>query len=168
MTVLLVTQLRFARSEFRRALEGVTEEDAVRRILPLNAISWMVGHMANQENRYWVNLAQGKTIFPRLNDLVGYHKPASTPALAEMWAAWQEITSAADIYFDSLASSDLTNFFTWKDKPVQENVGTLLQRNTFHYWYHTGEAAAVRQMLGHTDLPEFVGDMSANFYHAEE
>ena len=30
----------------------------------------------------------------------------------------------------------------------------------YHYWYHLGEAHATRQMLGHTDLPQFVGDMS--------
>ena len=33
----------------------------------------------------------------------------------------------------------------------------MLLRVTYHYWYHTGEAAAVRQLLGHVDLPEFVG-----------
>ena len=31
----------------------------------------------------------------------------------------------------------------------------------YHYWFHIGEAHAVRQMLGHVDLPDFVGDMSA-------
>jgi hypothetical protein len=44
----------------------------------------------------------------------------------------------------------------------------LLHRNLYHYWYHTGEAAAIRQMLGHTDLPQFVGDMSQAFYRKEE
>jgi hypothetical protein len=27
----------------------------------------------------------------------------------------------------------------------------------YHYWYHTGENAAIRQMLGHTNLPQYVG-----------
>jgi uncharacterized damage-inducible protein DinB len=167
MTHLLVSQLRFARSEFRRALEGVTAEEAVRRFMPMNSISWMVGHLANQENRYWVNLGQGKTLAPGLNDLVGYHKPASTPALDEMWVVWGEITTAADAFLDTLTPEKLSTFFIWKDKPVQESIGTLLQRNIYHYWYHTGESAAVRQMLGHTDLPEFVGDMSAAIYQPE-
>ena len=35
----LVTQLRFTRSEFTRCLEGVSEEDARRRLLPMNCIS---------------------------------------------------------------------------------------------------------------------------------
>jgi len=39
----LVTQLRFARSEFVRCLEGISDEDARHRIMPMNCISWMVG-----------------------------------------------------------------------------------------------------------------------------
>lgn len=27
----------------------------------------------------------------------------------------------------------------------------------YHYWYHTGEIMAVRQLLGHERLPQFVG-----------
>ncbi len=38
-------------------------------------------------------------------------------------------------------------------------MGTLLQRVIYHYWYHTGENVAIRQMFGHTDLPEFVGNI---------
>ncbi|MBE3039181.1 MAG: DinB family protein, partial [Chloroflexi bacterium] len=53
MTHLLVTQLRFARSEFVRCLDGIPAEDAVRRMGPMNSISWMVGHLSNQENTYW-------------------------------------------------------------------------------------------------------------------
>jgi hypothetical protein len=28
-----------------------------------------------------------------------------------------------------------------------------------HYWFHMGESQAIRQMLGHTNLPQFVGDI---------
>ena len=48
-----------------------------------------------------------------------------------------------------------------------ENVGALLLRNIYHYWYHLGEAGAVRQMLGHADLPQFVGDMAGVQYRRE-
>jgi hypothetical protein len=43
----------------------------------------------------------------------------------------------------------------------------MLMRVIYHYWYHTGEAAAVRQMLGHVELPEFVGDMDEATYRPE-
>jgi len=48
-----------------------------------------------------------------------------------------------------------------------ESVGTMLYRNTYHYWFHTGEAHAIRQMLGHGELPQLVGNMSAALYRPE-
>ncbi len=165
---LLVAQLRFARSEFVRALEGVSEQDAVRRLMPMNCISWMVGHLANQEHRYWVIFAQNKNVAPGLYELVGYGKPASTPALGDMWAAWRKVTAVADEYLDTLTPELMQGYLLRDGKPVDESIGTLLLRNIYHYWYHTGEASAVRQMLGHTNLPEFVGDINTAAYRPEE
>jgi hypothetical protein len=45
-----------------------------------------------------------------------------------------------------------------------QDGGTLLLRNTDHYWFHTGEAHAVRQMLGHGDLSQFVGSFEGYGY----
>ena len=163
----LVDQLRFARSEFVRCLEGISAEDAIRRLEPMNCISWMVGHLANQESAYWVLIAQGQTLVPGLNNLVGTGKPASTPPLDEMWAAWHTITAAADVYLESLTPALLQTHLEWRGQPRPESVGTMLYRNIYHYWFHTGEAFAVRQMLGHTGLPEFVGDMSRATYRPE-
>jgi len=153
----LVEQLHFARFEFARCLEGVSEEDAVKRLMPMNCIGWMVGHLANQEQRYWVERAQKRTVVPGLNNRVGFGKPASTPPLSEMWEAWQTITAAADEYLTTLTPPDLLIYLTVEGKPMAENVGLLLYRNIYHYWFHTGEAHAVRQQLGHGDLPQFVG-----------
>jgi hypothetical protein len=164
---LLVSQLHFARSEFVRCLEGVSEEDAIRRILPMNCISWMVGHLANQEHRNWVIFGQGKNIVPDLYELVGFGKPASTPPLKEMWTVWHTVTAEADRYLATLTPEIMPTFFLRDGKPVNESIGTLLMRNTLHYWYHTGEASAVRQLLGHANVPEFVGDMSAAAYRPE-
>ncbi|VAW31458.1 hypothetical protein MNBD_CHLOROFLEXI01-2944, partial [hydrothermal vent metagenome] len=96
MTHPLVTQLQFARSEFVRCLEGLSDEDARQRLLPMNCISWMIGHLATQEQFYWVYFPQGKMVQPKLNELVGFGRPASTPPLTDMWQAWQDITVAAD------------------------------------------------------------------------
>jgi len=163
----LVKQLYFARSEFQRCLEGLSEADGVRRLEPMNSISWMVGHLANQEHFYWVILAQRKFLAPGLNDLVGTGKPPSTPPLAEMQAVWQTITSAADAFLETLDNARLLEFQMFNGEPIRYNIGTQLQRNIYHYWFHTGEAHAVRQMLGHGDLPQFVGDMSAAVYLPE-
>jgi uncharacterized damage-inducible protein DinB len=163
----LVSQLRFARSEFVRGLDGVSEEDGTRRVLPMNSLGWMVGHLANQEHRYWVSLAQQTVVFPDLDARVGYGQPASTPPLAEMWGVCKSVTAAADAYLDTLTPEILATFLRRDGKPVAESVGTLLLRNIYHYWFHTGEAAAVRQMLGHTRLPDFVGDMKEAPYRPE-
>ena len=163
----LVIQLRFTRSEFVRCLKDVSPEDGVRRIMPMNCISWVVGHLANQEQAFWVLLAQERMVVPGLNDLVGTGKPASTPPLDEMWAAWHTITQAADPYLDTLTTATLQTYFVYKGKPRPESIGTMQLRNIYHYWYHTGEAHAIRDMLGHRELPQFVGDMSEGFYRPE-
>jgi DinB superfamily len=163
----LVIQLRFARSEFMRCLEGVTEEEAVKRPLPMNCLSWVVGHMANQENRFWVIRAQGKNAAPGLHERVGYGQPASTPSLSEMWGMWRAVTASADMYLDTLTPEILQTHFIVDGNPFPESVGTMLMRNLYHYWFHTGEAHAIRQILGHKDLPDFVGDMEKASYAPE-
>ncbi len=166
MTHPLVAQLRFTRNEFVRCLEGVSAEDAVRRLGPMNCISWTVGHLANQENFYWVQCGQGQELAPHLHRL-GYGQPASTPPLDEMWDAWRTVTTAADRYLDRLTPELLQTHLEWNGKPRHESAGTMLMRNIYHYWFHTGEAHAIRQQLGHTDLPQFVGDMSEALYRPE-
>jgi hypothetical protein len=163
----LVTQLRFTRSELVRCLRGVSEEDAVKRLLPMNCISWIIGHLANQEQAYWVLIAQDKIAVPRLNDLVGFGKPASTPPLSEMWDAWKTVTTAADVFLDTVTPERVLEHMQFKGQPRPESIGTMLMRNYYHYWFHTGEAHAIRQMLGHPDLPQFVGDMSSAIYRPE-
>ncbi len=164
----LITQLRFTRSEFVRCLEGVSDEDARRHLELMNCISWTIGHLAAQENKLWVLWAQGQELAPDLQERVGYGQPPSTPPLDEMWSIWHTVTRTADKFLDTLTTEKLQDYLKWQGKPVRESIGTLLYRNIYHYWYHLGEAHAIRQMLGHTDLPQFVGDMSEALYRPEE
>jgi hypothetical protein len=163
----LVAQLQFTRGEFLRCLEGVTPEDALQRLGPMNCISWIVGHLASQEQYYWVIAAQGKVVAPGLYELVGYGQPASTPPLAEMWAAWHAVTQAADQFLETLTRDQLQTHLEAEGERLRESVGTMVYRNTYHYWFHMGEAHAIRQMLGHGELPQFVGNMSAALYRPE-
>jgi hypothetical protein len=156
----------------------------------MNCISWMVGHMAVQEQYYFVFFPQGEVPHPYLNKVAGYGHPASTPALDEMWQAWHDITKATEAYMDNLTEEDLQPHLTrdtgsgengyeaalfgnLSEKALEkgvirswENVGTMLLRTTYHYFFHTGEAHAIRQQLGHPDLPWFVGNMEAAFYES--
>lgn len=58
---------------------------------------------------------------------------------------------------------------TWMN-PLQERVvglgrptawvyGNPVQRVIYHCSYHTGETIAIRQQLGHSRLPQFVGNI---------
>jgi hypothetical protein len=147
-----------------RGLEGVSAADALRRFEPMNCISWIVGHLANQEHFLWVQMAQGADLAPDLYRRVGYGQPASTPPWDEMRAVWKTVTSAAERYLDTLTPELLHTHLAWQGKPRPEDIGTSLLRNIYHYWFHLGEAYAIRQLLGHSDLPEFVGDMSSVRY----
>ena len=164
----LVLQLRFARSEFQRALEGLTEEDASRRLMPMNCISWNIGHLAWQEQRYWLWRGQGKVLLPHLNEQFANGAPACTPSLAEVWDAWHTVTEAADPWLDTLTTDKLQENVVTDGKPSKILFGSLLLRTTYHYWYHTGESMAIRQMLGHSGLPDFVGNIDGEApYHPE-
>ncbi len=155
----LVDQLRFTRSEFMRAFTGVSEEDACKRFPPLNCISWVVGHLAWQEQKRLLYFGQGKMLIPELDIVVGKGQPASTPPLADMLAAWQTIIRANDPWLDTLDKAFLSTYCV-KDGVVSEELwGSVLLRITYHYWYHLGEIAGIRQILGHTNLPQFVGDI---------
>lgn len=155
-----VIQLRFTRSEFLRALKGVAEADAAKRLMPMNCISWNVGHLAWQEQRYFLYYGQGRMLLPEIDKEFAFGAPASTPSLKEMLSAWQTITQEADPWLDTLTSTILQQQVVNKQgKTIRKTYGNLLQRVIYHYWYHIGENMAIRQHLGHMRLPQFVGDL---------
>jgi uncharacterized damage-inducible protein DinB len=166
----LVLQLRFARSEFKRALDGISDADARRRLSPMNSLSWSVGHLAWQEQRNWLSRAQNRLPRPDLNEAFASGGPASTPALDDAWAAWNEITQASDPWLDTLSTEDLEaqRRFVVDGRQVQLTFGTAILRVIYHYWYHTGENMAIRQQLGHAQLPDFVGNIDAEAPYRRE
>lgn len=165
MTHPLVKQQRFARSEFRRGLKGLTDEEA--RFRPpksdgskMNCISWAVGHLANQEARYFIRGTGKGSVDKRLHPFLS-GQPASEPELSEVLALWQETAAQVDEILETADDEGLT-------APLQinwpENLGTAVMRNTFHYWFHCGEVNAIRQLLGHAEI-EFVGRMIGALEH---
>ena len=155
----LVDQLRFSRSEWLRGLDGISNEDAAIHFGPMNCISWTVGHLGWHEQRYWLELAQGKLPYPKLNEMYAYGAPMSTPALKEMLEIWRTVTKEADPFLNTLTSAILMTDLLRDGKSVGQSLGSALQRITYHYWYHIGEIQAIRQMLGQKELPEYVGDI---------
>jgi hypothetical protein len=161
MTHPMVDQLRFTRSEFLRGLEGLSEEDAIRRLPPLNCISWNVGHLAWQEQLCFLYGGQKQIMMPDLNTDYAYGAPACTPGLHQVVTAWRAITAAVDPWLDKLGTTDMLRIVDRGKAFGKYMLGSLMQRVIYHYWYHNGENLAIRQALGHTDLPQFVGDIDA-------
>ncbi|MEO0562904.1 MAG: DinB family protein, partial [Chloroflexota bacterium] len=148
MTHPLVTQLQFTRQRFREGFDGVDPEDAHQVIGETNSLSWIVGHLAVHELRVWVEIAQGRLVGDNVLVCEG-GQPKTVPNFEEMLSSWRLITTTADAYLDQLTQADMQTHFMWQGKQEAENIGTMLQRNIYHYWYHLGEAQAIRQSLGH-------------------
>ncbi|MDO9084648.1 MAG: DinB family protein [Anaerolineaceae bacterium] len=155
----IVLQLRFTRKEFFRSVKTVSNQDAMIRIQPMNCLSWNVGHLAWQEQRYFLHYGQGKILFPDIDKEFAYGSPASTPIFQDVLTAWQTITKTVDPWLDTLNSEQLIAPIMSNGKPIRYTFGNLLLRTIYHYWYHTGENMAIRQQLGHTKLPVLVGNI---------
>jgi len=156
-----VQQLRFARAEFHRGVTGVSDEDGAVRLGPMNCLAWNVGHLASQEQAYFLRFAQGLEPLPDVTSAYRSGAPGITPRLSETLAAWSLITAAADPWLDALTTVRLLEHPVRSGKPMTATFGNLLLRATYHYWYHCGENQAIRQQLGHADLGQFVGNIDA-------
>jgi hypothetical protein len=164
----LVAQLRFARSEFARGLDGLSDAAAVRRVGPANPISWTVGHLAWQEQRYWLQRLSGVTVAPELDRDFCFGCETTTPDPTEIWTTWRSVIEASDPVLDTLSTNDLVAEPVVDGEPLGTTTGSMLLRNIYHYWFHLGEAMGLRQAMGHSDLAQFVGAIDTEApYRAE-
>jgi len=153
----ILNQLRFTRSEFQRGFQDVNEEESRRRLMPMNSIAWIVGHLAWHEQHYWLKRAQGIIPFPQLDEITAFGKPPSDVSLKEMAGLWDGVIKASDDYLAKLSPDDLLKKLIVNGKELPANIGTMLTRIIYHYWYHTGEMQAIRQLLGQQSLPSYIG-----------
>jgi uncharacterized damage-inducible protein DinB len=164
----LVDQLRFTRREWLRALDGIPEADGVIRLQPMNSIGWIVSHLAWHEQLSLLTRLQGITPVPAANEHGVNGQPASTPALSQALETWRAVTAAADPALAGLDTAALEAWLPRTRQPQTRTVGSTVQRVIYHYWFHIGEITAIRQILGHADVPEFVGDIDGEApYRAE-
>lgn len=150
----IVRMLVVTRREFQRALWGIPDREAMVRAGGMNSVSWIVGHVAWQEDLFWRHWAQGLSRDTRLAPY-GYGEPPSAPDFQEMLALWREVAEATEPYLRGLSPETLTG--PW-ESPEGENLGTLVVRCLMHYWSHIGEISAIRTLLGIAG-PQFVGSL---------
>jgi hypothetical protein len=124
----------------------------------MNSISWMVGHMAWHERQVWFRRARGLKVEPVL-DAFATGQSASVPSFAAMQAAWDRIVAGADPFLGNLTTADLEQRPQHDPRPNPPIIGSQIQYVTYHYWSHLGEVSAVRQILGHSGLAQYVGDL---------
>lgn len=155
----LVLQLRFTRAEFIRGIGRVSRADGSVRLGRMNSIGWNVGHLAWQEQRYFLDLGRGQILFPDVAERFAFGAPGSIPALDEALEKWRAITAAADPWLDTLTTESLQAHPRRSARVLKVAYANLLQRTIYHYWYHNGENQAIRQQLGHQRLPQFVGNI---------
>jgi hypothetical protein len=164
----LVDQLRFTRSEWLRALDGIPEADGAQRLQPMNSIGWIVSHLAWHEQLSFLTRLAGVTPVPAANEHGVSGEPASTPPLSRAMETWRAVVAAADPALEQLDTAALEAWLPRTRQPQTRIVGSAVQRVTYHYWVHIGEIISIRQILGHTDVPEFVGDIDGEApYRAE-
>jgi len=157
----LVRYLGHVRREFRRALDGMTTADLERRLGNLNSAAWIVGHLAWQEQSYWLTSRDREPAA----ELSGFAsgKPSSDPAIATMLAAWERVTAAADGWLTGLDAGDLSGHVSGRELFEHENIGTLLTRVIGHYYLHIGQITVIRKLLGYP-VPVFVGSQAGASY----
>ena len=165
----LVEQLRFTRREFRRGLRNVPAEDGLKRVGRLNSLGWSVGHLAWQEQKYFLYWGSGSMPYPDIDKTFRSGAPGTTPDLGDMLEAWSAITALADPWLDTLSSSDLLAPYSKGGTTTGGRLmGNLVQRVIYHYWYHLGENMAVRKLLGHEGLGQFVGNIDDEATYTQE
>jgi|GEM_PF-1356898 hypothetical protein len=143
------------RKELERILVGLTDEDARKRVQPMNCISWIIAHIAQNQYSMFVAWAQDVE-FPERFRKYRSGNPPLLPPLDEAMALWEESCRESDKWLDTATESDMRNRFAKPDAVrAYETAGTLVVRNIFHTWSHAGEIHSIRQVLGHKP-PDFV------------
>lgn len=152
---------RFALSEFERGLVGLSDDEARIRIgkangAEMNAVSWIVGHIA----QHWLSIAASATGERRPGGLRPFSSgPTADPTPPPLADALALLAGAA-ASVDWIAGADDGRLSSRQgSNPDADTLGTTVMRAALHTWYHLGEIAAVRQMMGHAEIP-FVGRMA--------
>ena len=149
----LAQMLKLTRTEFERNLAGLTDEDARKRIEPMNCISWIIAHVACQHRMFFVDWPAGRQTDTRYTPY-NYGSPASQPPLDEVMTLWRDACKDSDAFLQA-ATSEILQDKGALTSPENESWGTLITRCIFHTWCHLGEISSIRQILGHRP-PQFV------------
>ncbi|MCY3656616.1 MAG: DinB family protein [Chloroflexi bacterium] len=147
----LVRLLWDAYDEVERVAGALPTPGQGRAIGRLNAGSWIVAHVAQQQEAYWCTGAQGLEPDEWLAGLdVGFGSEPSVPNYAESLAAFGRVRANAIPYLRSLRREDLNAVM--ESSGSTQTVADLLVRSIGHLFVHTGELATIASLVGAPDL----------------
>jgi len=96
----MVQMLNLTRKEFERNLVGLTDEDARKRIEPMNCISWIIAHVACQHRAFFVDWPAGRKTDSRYLPY-GHGAPPSEPPLDEAMGLWQDACKESEAWLQA-------------------------------------------------------------------
>jgi hypothetical protein len=152
---------RFSIHSFERGLEGLTDEDARKRLSKAdgsltNSASWIAAHVG----RHWISAARGATgiLAPdSMDSFASGSDDPTPPSLADAMAVLHA-SPAALAWIETADEHLLLRSADPASNHPEETLGTRILRATLHTWFHIGEVNGIRQMLGHKEIA-FVGPM---------
>ena len=150
----LVRLLWDAFDELERVAEALPAPGRGRAIGRLNAGSWIVAHLAKQQDDYWNVGVQG--LDPDvwlLEQRVGFGDEPSVPDFAEAVAAFGRVRARAIPYLRARRGADIDTVVLQRPSSGgEQTAGELLSRSIGHCFAHTGELASIASLVGAPDL----------------
>ncbi len=141
--------------DFDRALDGLTDAEAVDALPGESSFAWTAAHVANQLDA-WANVRfQRFAPHPLISDvrfrIGGSGRADAWPALRK---AIDEVRDAARPWLEGLSDANLEltipydgSFAHLRERGL--NLRYALLRTVAHHYFHIGEIAAKRSRLGH-------------------
>jgi hypothetical protein len=150
----LVRLLWDAYDEVERVASALPNPGRGRAIGRLNAGSWIVVHLAQQQEAYWCTGAQRLEPDGWLAEQrAGFGDEPSVPDFGEATQAFARVRASATPYLRSLRPEDLDAVAPRSgSRGADQTTGDLLVRSVAHLFVHTGELTAIASLVGAPDL----------------
>ncbi|HJM90214.1 MAG TPA: DinB family protein [Dehalococcoidia bacterium] len=151
---IIVPLLFDARGEFRRVAAATPVPSQVGAFRRLSAGSWIVAHIAAQDDQLWNVGALEGDADPWLAALdVGYGSPPSEPDYAQALAALDRSFERSLAFLEGLDETQFERVFRKSSTAARANqtVGDMVVRQTAHLVALTGELAAISSLAGAHD-----------------
>ncbi len=159
MAQLITRILLAARTDLLRAVDGLDNTHGALRLGGLNEAAWMIAHLAEQEQRYWLSAFRDPAVAPEL-DAYRRGRPEEVMPLSRAIDTWLAVSAATEPRLLGLRETELARAAPDPGAGPGESVGVMCLRVFGHYYLHIGQLTAVRRWIG-LPVPAFVGRLPA-------